>query len=130
MKTVMRVIAVACLLLGLAGCGTTAKEMRAKSLSERNDIFSEVKTGEAIPPGYAVLTIRAAIKLPAEGLKVRQAGKNDGYPFLLNIGGQAVLWQAEGIMEKKPAYDKEGSISRDPEAGEGLRYTMEKRVQL
>jgi hypothetical protein len=49
--------------------------------------------------------------------------------FLINIDGQAILWQVEGRKHVLPEYvdDKK---SRDPEAGEGMKYILEKKVRV
>lgn len=116
------------------GCGTTAKEIQARSQGEKTDIFTEVKDGDTIPKGFAGLTIRANIKTHVEGYyilesKESQHGKQK-YPFLVNIDGQAARWEVDGIKDVKPAYDADGRTSRDPEAREGIKYDLEKRLKL
>ncbi|MDP2156637.1 MAG: hypothetical protein Q8K68_02875, partial [Nitrospirota bacterium] len=52
------------------------------------------------------------------------------YPFVVNIDGQAARWEVDGVKDVKPAYDADGKTSRDPEAGEGFRYVLEKKIRL
>jgi len=120
--------------LGLmVGCGTAGKTIIAKSQSERADVFQEISATEAIPAGYADLMIRASIKTHVEGYygeepKESAHGK-EFYPFLVNIDGQAVLWKVEGKKHELPLY-VDGITSRDPEAGNGMKYILEKKVRL
>ena len=120
--------------LYLTGCGATAKEIQMRSQSEKADVFTEVKNGGIIPAGFAELTIKADIKTHVEGYyalesKASRHG-NQTYPFLINIDGQAVLWEVDGSRDIKPAYDSDGKTSHDPEAGEGVKYVLEKKVRL
>ena len=117
-----------------AGCGTTAKEIRARSQSEKSDIFAEVKDGGIIPKGFAELIIKANIKTHIEGYYVLESTESlhgkQGYPFLLNIDGQAALWKVGGVKDSRPAYEGDGKASHDPEARKGMKYTLEKRVRM
>lgn len=124
------------IMLGIvfAGCGTTAKEIQARSQSEKTDIFTEVRNGGTTPKGFAELTVKANIKTQIVGYyilesKESQHGK-EKYPFLLNIDGQAARWEVEGIKDNKPAYNVDGKTSHDPEAREGIKYDLEKRLKL
>lgn len=116
------------------GCGTTAKEIQARTQSDKTGVFSETKGDEPIPKGFAELTIKANIKTHIEGYyilesKESQHGKQK-YPFVVNIDGQAARWEVDGIKDVKPAYDADGRTSRDPEAREGIKYDLEKRLKL
>jgi hypothetical protein len=76
---------------------------------------------------------RATLKTPLPGYyplesKASAHGKAV-YPFLINIDGQAVMWQVEGRKHPLPKY-VDGKTSRDPEAGEGMKYVLEKKIQL
>jgi hypothetical protein len=117
-----------------AGCGITAKEIQARSQSEKTNIFTEVSDGGTIPKGFAELTIKANIKTHIEGYYILESKESlhgkQKYPFLLNIGGQAALWKVDGIKDSRPAYEGDGKASHDPEAREGMKYTLEKRVRL
>jgi len=128
------IICGAFLAIALTGCGTTSKEIQAKSQSERPDVFIETMAGERTPKGFAVLLLRACIKTPLEGYYILDSNKSlhgkPGYPFLINIDGQAVIWKEDGFKDSKPAYDTNGKTSRDPEAGKGIKYAVEKRLRL
>ncbi len=117
-----------------AGCGTAVKEMQMKSQSERTDVFIEVKDGEPIPEGFTDLMITADIKTPLAGYYFLESKKSlrgsPGYPFLLNIDGQSALWNIDGVKDNKPAYDKDGKTSLDPEAREGMKYALNIKVRL
>ncbi|MDP2853438.1 MAG: hypothetical protein Q8O28_04225 [Smithellaceae bacterium] len=120
--------------LVLLGCGATAKTIKQKTQSERVGVFTEIKNAEAPAQGFAVLTIKATIKTHLEGYYLLESkdsshGKS-GYPFLINIDGQAVTWTAVGQKESVPLYDQDGKTSHDPDAGEGIKYILEKKIQL
>ena len=51
----------------LSGCGSALKEINAKSLSTRSDVFVEIKNDEAIPSGYSDVIIKVSIKTPPTG---------------------------------------------------------------
>jgi hypothetical protein len=120
--------------LGLmVGCSGAAKMINAMSQSERVDVFQEMPGGESIPAGYADLIIKASIKTHLEGYHVDEskdsAHGKEIYPFLINIDGQAVLWKVVGKKHELPLY-VDGKASRDPEAGNGMKYVLDKRVRL
>jgi hypothetical protein len=120
--------------LGLmVGCGASAKMITAKSQSEKTDVFTDVSGNEAAPSGYADVLITANIKTHLEGYysgesETSSHGK-EVYPFLINIDGQAVLWKVAGKKHELPRY-VDGITSRDPEAGNGMKYVLEKKIRL
>jgi hypothetical protein len=120
--------------LPLLGCGTTAKEIQARSQSGKTDVFTEVIGSKAIPKGFADLTIKADIKTHVEGYYILESKESlhgkEKYPFLVNIDGQVARWEVDGIRDVKPAYDGDGKTSRDPEAQEGFKYMLEKNIRL
>lgn len=134
MKMLAKYISLVVLGITTAGCGTAAKQIQMMLQSERTDVFSEVKE-EGIPPkGLVDLVIKASIKTHPAGYYILESreslhGKH-GYPFVINIDGQAVVWKVEGQRHIIPAYDKEGKTSTNSEAGEGIKYVLEKRVRL
>jgi hypothetical protein len=116
----------------LAGCTTTSQFMKTKSQSARTDVFREIGGKEAIPKGYADLEISASIKTHVERFYPLESknslhGKK-GYPFVLNIDGQAVIWKDDGEEEIAPVYHENGG--RDPEGGAGIRYDIRKKIRL
>jgi hypothetical protein len=117
----------------LASCGATTKEIARMSQSERADIFTEIVSEESAPTGYADMVIRASLKTPLAGyypFESKESAHGKAVcPFLINIDGQAVLWQVEGRKHLLPKY-VDGKTSRDPEAGEGMKYVLEKKIQL
>ena len=118
----------------LIGCGAPAKEIRVKTQSERTDVFTEIKNADVPAQGFAVLTIKATIKTNLEGYYALESkdslhGK-PGYPFLINIDGQAETWKVDGQKENLPLYDKDGKTNYNPDAGEGVKYVLEKKIGL
>jgi len=128
------IIGIMAIALGLtAGCGAAAQVIAKKSQSERTDVFMETSGTEALPAGYADVTITADIKTHLEkdcsGEPAEAVHGKGTYLFLINIDGQAVLWNAPGERHELPTHI-DGKASRDPEAGEGMKYVLEKKVRL
>jgi hypothetical protein len=131
-KLIYRVMSIIVMII-FAGCGAPTKEIARMSQSVRNDVFAEMASEGPAPAGYADLVIRASLKTPPAGYylfesKVSSHGKAVE-TFLINIDGQAVLWQAEGRKYVLPEY-VDDKTSRDPEAGEGMKYMLERKVRL
>jgi len=118
----------------LIGCGTAAKTIQQKTQNTRPDVFTEIKNDDNSTVGFVSLAIKVTIKTPLEGYylfesKDSMSGK-PGYPFIINIDGQAETWKVDGRREILPGDDKDGKTSHDPESGEGIKYVLEKKVQL
>ena len=116
----------------LVGCATNASLINARSHSNIDGIFSEVIGEGAIPKGYADLEIQASIKTRPEGYFLFEPrdsvqGK-PGYPFLLNVDGQAVTWKVDGLQETTPRYLEDGG--NNPEGGTGFRYVVHRWIRL
>jgi len=116
----------------LWGCGSALKQINAKSLSTRSDVFVEIKNDEAIPSGYSDVIIKVSIKTPPTGYYLWESkdsfsGK-PGFPFIFNIDGQAVAWKIDGQEEITPPYDEKGE--RIPDGGRGIRYILNKKIRL
>ena len=133
MKNPFHVVIVITVMAILASCGATTKEIARMSQSERADVFTEIVSEGSAPTGYADMVIRASLKTPLAGyypLESKETSHGKAvYPFLINIDGQAVLWQVEGRKHLLPKY-VDGKTNRDPEAGEGMKYVLEKKIQL
>ncbi len=133
MKRFTAYVSVVLMSMMILGCGAAAKTIAARSTSERSDVFTEVAGNEAAPPGTTDVLITASIKTHLEGFypgesRTSAHGK-EAYQFLLNIDGQAVLWKAEGKKHALPNY-ADGKTSKDPEAGEGVKYVLNKKIRL
>ena len=132
MKKRITYLLLGALIGGLAGCGLTAREIRNRSLSERTDVFEEVKEENPLPAGYVDLVVRTSIKTHLEGYYFFEAQETfhgkPGYPFLINIDGQARIWKIDGQKEFIPQFDEQGR--RGVEGGEGYRYTFDQRIRL
>jgi hypothetical protein len=118
----------------LSGCGATAKMIAGKSQSEKNDVFTEVRDGTTAPAGFGDVIISANIKTHLDGFykgesKSSAYGK-ESYPYLINIDGQAVVWNAADQKHALLSYGAAGDTSSDPEAGEGMKYALNKKVRL
>jgi hypothetical protein len=127
---VLLVVSVAGVLL--AGCVTTSQFMTARSQGARSDVFEEVGEKDTVSREYVLLEIRASIKTHVEGYYPIESkdsihGKK-GYPFVLNIDGQAVVWKVDGQEETIPIHFEKGG--RNPEGGTGVRYEIRKKIRL
>lgn len=134
MKKILYGIMISLFAGGFFGCSGFNKEMRESAGGDKGGIFSEVRSDESIPTGSAHLTVKANIKTHADGYYVLESrgslhGKKE-YPFLFNIDGQTAVWKVDGSKDSKPAYDNDGRTSRDPEARNGIKYTLEKKIRL
>ena len=132
MKILARCSLLALCAILLLSCGTALKRISLKSQSVRTDVFKEVQEGVAIPRGFVDLTITSSIKTHLVGdylLESKQSlhGK-PGYPFVINIDGQAATWKVDGQEEDTPSYDESGKIS--PEGGVGMKYNLGKKILL
>jgi len=134
MRRINAYVPVVLLLMVLAGCGVTAKMIAAKSQNERADVFTEETDPGAKPQGYVDVVVKASIKTHVEGYHSDESGESlhgkPGYPFVLNIDGQAVVWKVDGQKDVNSAYDEQGNTSRDPEAGTGVSYILERKIRL
>ncbi len=128
-------VATSLIILGmLVGCGSASREIQGKSQNEKTGVFQEVAGETPMPKGFADLIIKSNIKTHVEDYYILESRDSphgrQTYPFLLNIGGQVVRWDIEGVRDVKPSYDAEGKTNRDPEAGEGIKYDLKKTVRL
>jgi len=118
----------------LLGCAGTSQTIRQNAQSQRMDVFTEIKNDAGSERGFASLTIKATIKTHLEGYYVLESKESihgkPGYPFLINIDGQAQVWTVDGQKESLPLYDKDGKTSRNPDAGEGVKYILKTKIQL
>jgi hypothetical protein len=128
-------ILIALLVTALSGCGHAMKEIHEKEHSIRGDVFTEIREDSRedriIPEGFADLRIKTSVKTHDVGYYFEPEGSlhgKPGYPFVMNIDGQAAIWKIDGEEESPPVYDKEGN--RLPEGGKGRRYDLDKKVRL
>ncbi len=133
MKYIIRLSILMAISATIVACADSMKLISRMSQSERSDVFTEVTAEGAVPEGFADVVISASLKTPLEGYyliasKESADGKPD-YTFLVNIDGQAALWKVEGRKQELPKYS-DGETSRDPEAGVGMKYVLEKKVRL
>jgi len=118
------------LLLGGCVMNAVVTGQIQKKSAEQGAVFEELKDN-APDAGFSVLTIRAMMKTVKEGfypLGSRNSlhGKPE-YPFVFNIGGQGVVWMARGATDIQP---RQTNSHRNPEGGEGVKYTLEKKIGI
>lgn len=130
-RTVSCIASVVVLCVVIGGCVMSRKEIIERSRGERVGVFTEI-TGESVAPeGFSDLLIKTSVKTHVEGFHLFPETSLHGkpaYSFVVNIDGQGILWEVEGEMETTPVLTKAGE--RDPEGGEGMRYTLEKKIRL
>ena len=126
MKNVLLIIIVLSY-LSLWGCAASG-EIKAKSTSERTDVFSEVKDGDSPPSGFCDLEIVAQFKTTPPGYYPLESRKPAIYSFMINIDGQSVTWDVSGKPDNTPRYGATGQITI--EGGEGMRYYLQKKLRL
>jgi hypothetical protein len=120
------------LLFLLSACVTAQKEIALKQNSTATGVFKEIQDGAPTPKDVTDLVIKASIKTPVSGYHLFESEKHrhgkPNYPFVFNVDGQAVVWEVDGVPEitSQEGEDK----ARGPEAGEGFRYLLEKRIHL
>lgn len=117
--------------IAILGCSNAKEEIRAKSVSEKTDVFHEVQVEDKLSEGFIDVVLKAQLKTHLEGEYLLESKKSlhgkPTYPFLLNIDGQTVAWEVKGQKEKNKEY--EGCV-KNHDCGEGMRYTLEKRIRL
>jgi hypothetical protein len=120
------------LVITFVGCDIIAsKEIVKQSLSERTGVFYEIQGEETPQKGLVDLTVKAQIKTHPEGWYFLESknslhGKSR-YPFLFNIDGQAIIWEAPGKKENDHKCNSKENI---PDCGEGVKYILEKTIRL
>ncbi|MBA4373601.1 MAG: hypothetical protein C0402_12175 [Thermodesulfovibrio sp.] len=129
-KVILLVSIISGLLFG--GCSTNSAmsvQIHSKAV-EQAAVFEEMKDDDS-SRGDSILIIKATMKTVKEGFyplesKNTLRGKPE-YPFVFNIGGQGIVWQAKGLADKQ--IDRIDEI-RNPEGGEGVKYILEKRISI
>jgi len=110
----------------LSACAKNVELIKSMSTTTHDDVFQESVGEAAIPSGYAHLNVLASLKTHKPGLYPfeKKAHGTADYMLLLNIDGQAMHIRGELKVEDSAGF------SRDPEAGEGIRYNFSKGVRL
>ncbi len=129
-KLILLIFIMSGLLFG--GCATNfamSDQIHGKAV-EQAAVFEEIKDNISSDRG-GVLAIKAKMKTVKEGFYPLESkntlhGKPE-YPFVFNIGGQGIVWQAKGLADKQTDRINE---KRNPEGGEGVKYVLEKRISI
>jgi hypothetical protein len=113
-----------------ANCGAAREQIRTQSKTLCEGIFCEVNTPDGPPPGYADVVIKASLKTSLSGEYRLESGSSPHggpfYHFTVNVDGQAVTWKVPGQRENLPVVKGQDS----PDEGDGMRYTLEKKIRL
>ncbi|MBN1381198.1 MAG: hypothetical protein JXA41_05960 [Deltaproteobacteria bacterium] len=132
MKKLFALGGVVLLAVLFSGCGEMLhREIVVQSQSARSDIFAEVDKDAPVPAEFGAVQIKASIKTRHKGYYASNLGTpnvgKSGFPFLLNIDGQAAEWKIDGEKENTPRFEK-GMLM--PEGGEGMRYILNKTIRV
>jgi hypothetical protein len=117
----------------VSGCASVAKQPdTACEGTWAGGPITEVAMTEGSMPGKVGLVIKATIKTHPEGFYLLEPtshmhGKT-GFPFVVVIDDKMFEWHDDGHREALPSYDEKGDLV--PEAGEGIRYAIEKKVLI
>lgn len=116
----------------VGGCGIKLKDIKTESTMGTAAVFNEVKEESTIPQGFVDVVIKASIKTHEGGYyrlepKETMHGKQS-YPFVINIDGQSIAWQADGKKDNAPDYDEQGN--KNSEGGVGVKYLLEKKIRI
>lgn len=122
------------ILVSMFGCAESRHIIQQKQSVGRSGVFKEYKTGDVVPPSMSILTISSSFKTHKDGYYILESGKSPhGKPYyniLVNIDGQPIEWVIESKPENSSLYDEDGRRSSDPEAGNGVRYALVKKIVL
>lgn len=109
----------------ISGCANSSRLIKASSTSTRSDIFQETIKGEAIPTGYADMTIYASLKTHEPGaFSAKDVHGTSEYRLLINIDGQST--HLSGTLSEENI----DSRRLMEEAGTGIRYRFKKSIRL
>jgi hypothetical protein len=110
----------------LIGCAKGPTMNSTGAIGTRTDVFTEEADEGSVPQGFADLLITSSLKThgPLSYSACEIHGTAD-YRFMVNIDGQAT---SLSVRLKEENLEPRGV--RDPEAGEGMRYSFSKRVRL
>jgi hypothetical protein len=114
--------------------GAVSAIAASEAQSGKSDVFVEVTDAGVKPQGFVDMVVKANIKTHEAGYYIGESAKSlhgkPGYPFVLTIDGQAIVWKVDGRKDVKPAFDEQGKTSKDPEARTGVLYALERKIRI
>ena len=118
--------------LMMTACASNARLLRAHAEGTKSGIFQEISDDTPVPAGYADIELSLSIKTHALGHYRLESGSSlhgkPGYPFILNIDGQAIIWKIDGTETTDP--DRLAGGAANPERGNGVRYLLAKKIRV
>ena len=136
MKTILRSLLIVISTSVIVGCAGSPQIIQTKLSESGIGVFKEKLNDTVLPKGMSSLSVKVSFKTHDYSLHHYYAescesphGKQS-FRVLLNIDSQPILWKAEGIKETTPIYGKDGKRIPDPEAGDGVRYNLDKKLVI
>jgi len=136
MKSASMLMTIIITISTITGCAGTPRIIGSKLSENVKGVFNEWKENGTLKPGESVLFINTSFKTHAEDIhyfyletKKSPHGK-PSYRVLVNIDGQPVVWTMQGARESKPVYNEAGKRIPHPEAGDGIRYVLDKKLLI
>jgi len=131
MRSLPVIVVIVVAALWMEGCAQSVRQVDALAETGTTGVFTEVADG-FIQPGKVDVVVTLSIKTHLANHYLLESGKSlhgkPGYPFVLSIDDQTVIWREDGSAETTAAYDPNGL--RTPEGGSGRRYVLEKRLRM
>jgi hypothetical protein len=129
MRTILsRVVSIsmlASLIFSVVGCASNSLELKKASESNRQDVFQQKDSVNAIS-GKSVLKIDFPVKnFKARLIDTYIKHSDPPYTVTVNIDGQSVVLMNEPVLEDLP-----GDFKKNPEAGKGWKYNFKKELVL
>ena len=123
----MKKIIIAIFIVAVTMTGCAANRIAASSVGTRDDVFREVSLKDSVSADQADLVIVASVKTrkPEDYLWGKTSHGTPDYTLLLNIDGQTA--RVKGVLAEEKTVSVE---SRNPEAGDGIRYFFKTILSL
>jgi hypothetical protein len=130
MKNMVRLVLSVSLAFIVANCGAAREQILTQPPTSREGVFQEVTTATGPPAGFADVVVKASLKTHLPGTYLLESRNSPNfspvYRFVVNIDGQSVTWEVKGVQENAPIVNGK----HFPEEGEGMKYVLEKKIQL
>ena len=131
MKKLIYITALYPAILILAGCTSTPASVPCQ-IANTGSSIAECDPSAPIPSRKGSLTIKTSFKTHQRDYYPLESDDSfhgsERIPIKVTINDAHVLWHISGKPHSLPSYNPDGSRNRNPEAGEGMMYTLEKTI--